>query len=72
MNTLAIQLDAKATYEVIDNLEIQAGVNLGFDVLKSVTASGSVGNHSGNGSQSLLENAFGMQWGLNVGCAYKF
>ena len=73
IHTMDIALDVMAAYEVVDHVQLMGGVNLGFDVLKSLTGSGSVsGIGSDNGSASMLENAFGMQWGINVGAAYKF
>ena len=72
MNTMDIVFDVMAAYEVVDHVQLMGGVNLGFDILKSVTTSGSVAGHGGSDSLSLLKDAFGMQWGINVGAAYKF
>ena len=72
MNTMDIVFDVMAAYDVADHVQLMGGVNLGFDVLKSVTTSGSVAGHGSSDSVSLLKDVFGMQWGLNVGAAYKF
>ena len=69
MHTLDIVIDAKTAFEVTDHVEIMGGVNLGFDVLKSLTHK--VANTRLD-STNALENTFGMQWGINVGAAYKF
>lgn len=66
VHTLDVLVGAKGVFDVSKNVSLFGDAKFGIDVLKSLA------NNTLDSSTNLLENVFGIQWGLSLGAAYKF